>query len=340
MELTTRKEKVLSSIIGAYIQTGEPVGSKGIAAELGVSSATVRNEMADLISLGLLEQPHTSAGRVPSQAGYRLFVDRLMEKPELTEQEKRFIDSRLYAGAYDPEKLLTCATRLLADITRCAAVATTPSGRDAYVKAMQFVQTSRRTAMVIMISSAGTMKNRVFKCDFDLSHEIMRIFFRVINEKLVHRPVADITPALIQTMAASMGEMAMLMSAPLMAVYEVAQETMHTELCAAGQMNLLAYPEFSGGVRRVNQLLEGSAELIALLQRAQEDSQVLIGREIGRGELAGASLLTARYRVDGEPAGYLAVIGPTRMDYPHYIAGIEYIAESIGKMLTVLMKEE
>lgn len=340
MELTTRKEKVLSSIIGAYIRTGEPVGSKGIAAELGVSSATVRNEMADLISLGLLEQPHTSAGRVPSQAGYRLFVDRLMKPATLTEQEKKGIDSRLYAGAYDPEKLLTAAARLLAEVTRCAAVATIPSGRDARVKALQFVQTSRRTAMVIMISSAGTMKTRVFRCDFDLSSEIMRIFFRVINEKLVNRPVAEITPALTQSLAVAMGDMSMLMPAPLMAVYEVAQDTMHTVLCTAGQLNLLLYPELAGSVRGVNQLLERPQEVAALLQRAGEDTRVMIGRETGRVELSSASLLTARYRVDGEAAGYLAVVGPTRMDYPRYTACIGYVAQSIGQMLAVLMKEE
>ena len=106
MELSTRKENVLSSIIGAYIQTGEPVGSKGIAAQLGVSSATIRNEMADLTAMGLLEQPHTSAGRVPSRAGYRVYLDRLMEKKPLSQQDARWIDSRLYAGSYDPEKLL------------------------------------------------------------------------------------------------------------------------------------------------------------------------------------------------------------------------------------------
>ena len=166
MELSTRKENVLSSIIGAYIQTGEPVGSKGIAAQLGVSSATIRNEMADLTAMGLLEQPHTSAGRVPSRAGYRVYLDRLMEKKPLSQQDARWIDSRLYAGSYDPEKLLHAASRLLAERSHCLAVATTPSGRSAYVKALQFVQTSRRSAMVIMISSAGTMKSRVFKSGF------------------------------------------------------------------------------------------------------------------------------------------------------------------------------
>ena len=341
MELSTRKENVLSSIIGAYIQTGEPVGSKGVAAQLGVSSATIRNEMADLTAMGLLEQPHTSAGRVPSRAGYRVYLDRLMEKKPLSQQDARWIDSRLYAGSYDPEKLLHAASRLLAERSHCLAVATTPSGRSAYVKALQFVQTSRRSAMVIMISSAGTMKSRVFKCDFDLSGEIMRIFFRVINKKLVHEPVADITPAMIQSTAAAMGDMAMLMSAPLMAVYEVAQDTMRTDLCLHGQMNLLQYPEFSaGGLRRVMSLMDRRPVFADLLHRATGETQVRLGSETGCPELENASLVTARYQVSGNDAGTLALIGPLRMNYPAVLADMEYTAQTVGKILTAWMKEE
>ena len=134
---------------------------------------------ADLIELGLLEQPHTSAGRVPSQKGYREYVDRLMEVPPVKEEERRVFDSMLLSGSYEPEQLLGRAARLLAGATRCAAVATTPSGDTAQVRAVQFVQTSRRTAMLILMSSAGTMKTRVFHCDFDLTNDILRVFFRV-----------------------------------------------------------------------------------------------------------------------------------------------------------------
>ena len=123
MELTPRKERILSSVVAGYVKSGEPVGSKAVAEEVGVSSATVRNEMADLIELGLLEQPHTSAGRVPSQRGYREYVDRLMQVPNLSEEERRAFDSMLLSGSYDPERLLARASRLLSGVTRCAAVA-------------------------------------------------------------------------------------------------------------------------------------------------------------------------------------------------------------------------
>ncbi len=245
MELTPRKERILSSVVAGYVKSGEPVGSKAVAEEVGVSSATVRNEMADLIELGLLEQPHTSAGRVPSQKGYREYVDRLMEVPPVKEEERRVFDSMLLSGSYEPEQLLGRAARLLAGATRCAAVATTPSGDTAQVRAVQFVQTSRRTAMLILMSSAGTMKTRVFHCDFDLTNDILRVFFRVFNGKLAGKNVSDITPAFLQGVGVSLGEMYVLMGAPLRALLEVARDTMGTEVLLAGQMNRCSTPSWS-----------------------------------------------------------------------------------------------
>lgn len=341
MELSTRREKILAAVVNAYVVTGEPVGSKGIAAQLGVSSATVRNEMAELSLLGLLEQPHTSAGRVPSQKGYRLYVDRLMETKALEPVEKRLLDSMLITNACDPEKLMANATQALASVTRFAAVSTTPSGRTAYIRAIQFVQTSRRTAMLLLMSSAGTMKNRIFHCDFDLNPEMLRVFFRILNEKLMNRPVADITPAFIQSLAVPLGEMAMLMSSALMALLDVAEDTRETAVCQSGQMNLLFYPEYERGTaRRVMDFLERPREVVDLLVQEPGSIRVLIGQESRTPELAGSSVVISRYAVGGQDAGALAVIGPTRMEYAKVISHLSYLSQAVGKMLTVLMREE
>ena len=341
MELSTRREKILAAVVDAYVATGEPVGSKSIAAQLGVSSATVRNEMAELSLLGLLEQPHTSAGRVPSQKGYRLYVDRLMEPRPLEPKEKRLLDSMLVTNACDPEKLMAGVTQALAGITRFAAVSTTPSGRTAFIRAVQFVQTSRRTAMLLLMSSAGTMKNRIFHCDFDLNPEMLRVFFRILNEKLMNRPVADITPAFIQSLAVSLGEMAMLMSSALMALLEVAKDTRETAVCQSGQMNLLFYPEYERGTaRRVMDFLERPSELVDLLTQELGSVRVLIGQESRTPELAGSSVVISRYAVGGQDAGVLAVIGPTRMEYASVISHLSYLSQAVGNMLTVLMREE
>ena len=330
MELTKRKQNILASIVDGYIRTGEPVGSKSIAEKAGVSSATVRNEMAELTELGLLEQPHTSAGRVPSQEGYREFVDALMQPETLTEAEKLTIDAMLAKSAFDPERLLRGAAKTLAASTRYLALSTTPSGADAKIKAVQFVQTSRRT-----------MKNKVFHCDFDLSNEIMRIFFRVLNERVTGRDVAEINRAFVQNLAISLGDMAILMSPALAALLEVALETMQTEISVSGQMNLLFYPEYKlGGARRVMDILERRELLTELLAGKQNRTQIKIGTETGQNALAESSVICSRYSVNGRDAGAVAVIGPMRMQYAHVAAQTAYVADRVGEMLTRIMREE
>ncbi|WP_369298058.1 heat-inducible transcriptional repressor HrcA [uncultured Neglectibacter sp.] len=338
MEMTPRKEKILSSVVRDFVKSGEPVGSKAIAEEIGVSSATVRSEMADLIAMGLLEQPHTSAGRVPSQKGYREYVDRLMQVPQLREEERRYFDSMLLGSAFEPEQLLRRVSKVLASATRYAATVTTPSGLLATVKAVQFVQTSRRTAMLVLISSAGTMKTKVFHCDFDLTGEIMRVLFRIFNERVTGKEVSEITPAFLQTMGASLGEMYALVGSALQALLETAQDTVQTETLISGQMNLLFYPELEH--RRMMDLLERKEDVVSLLRRKPGKISVLIGSEIDRPELQSASLLVSRYAVDGQDMGALALLGPTRMDYAGAIAVLQYLTIEVSRMLTVLMREE
>ncbi|WP_312695319.1 heat-inducible transcriptional repressor HrcA [Caproiciproducens sp.] len=343
MELSERKQKILAAVVDLYVATGEPVGSKALCdtLEFTVSSATVRNEMSDLAEMGLLEQPHTSAGRVPSHKGYRVYIDTLMKKHPVSGEEQRYIDSLLLPSAYDPEKLLDGVARALAGMTRFAAVSTTPSGSSADIRAIQFVQTSRRTAMAIMMTSAGTMKSRVFHCDFDITPEILRVFFRVLNEKLVGLPVSTITPAYIQSLAASLGNMTMLMSDALMAVLDVAQDSMQAEICLDGEMNLLFCNELGQtGIRRIMDFLSRPQELSRLLMQQSNGMKVLIGQESKRPELSESSVIVSRYSVGGRDAGAIAIIGPTRMNYGKIISNIEYLSGSVGRMLTELLDME
>ncbi len=341
MELTPRKERILSSIVVSFVKSGEPVGSKAIAEEIGVSSATVRNEMAELTELGFLEQPHTSAGRVPSQRGYREYVDRLLSPPALSEEEERHLDSWLLGSASQPELLIQAASRALSSLTRCCAVATTPSGRAASVRAVQFVQTSRRTAMLLLMSSAGTIKTRVFRCDFDLTTEILRVLFRVFNERVTGKKIMEITPAFVQSMGVSLGELSILCASPLMALLEAANDTSQTKFLLSGQTNLLFYPELElSGVRRILDFLDRERELSQLLEQKPGKVSVLIGRESQKAELSRSSIAASRYLVGGEDAGALAVIGPIRMDYGRMIALLSYLSRRVGELLTLLLNEE
>lgn len=341
MELTPRKKKILASVIRNYCASGEPVGSKSIAEEIGFSSATVRNEMADLINLGLLEQPHTSAGRIPSQQGLREYLNSGIEREELPSDIKDYIDRTMTITEYDREKVLQNATEALAGALGYASAATSPGGQTAKIKAVQFVQISRRAAMLILMSSAGTMKSRIFRCEFDLTNEIMRIFFRIFNEKLAGKTVAEITPGFIQSLGISFGDMAMLMSSPLMALLETARETGKPETVSAGLMNLLMYEDYSQvSVRTILKTLGNSDDLDLLLTCRPGQVNTLVGTEIGRPEFRGSSIVMSRYMIDGVNAGAIAAVGPMRMNYPLVTECVRYVSERVGEVFTMLTRED
>ena len=340
MQLSVRKQKILTSVVQNFIQSGEPVGSKAIAQEIGVSSATIRNEMAELFAMGFLEQPHTSAGRVPSQKGYRQYVNLISEIPLLRPEQQRAFDSQLYSMS-DPERLLSCVCEMLMSFGDCMSLVSLPSGASARVKAVQFVQISRRTAMLILMSSAGTVKNRIFRCDFDLTNEIMRIFFRVFNERIVGLPVSEITIPFIQSMAASLDDLFILSGSALIALLEVAQETVAAENLISGHMNLLRYTDFGyAEMRNVINFFENKEAVTALFEQRSGNVFVFIGTETGKQELTNISIVAARYAVENKNAGVLALIGPDRMNYSENLAAVSFLSERVSSLLTALTSEE
>ena len=181
MELSERKEKILAAVVEQYIKTGEPVGSKALldSLDMSVSSATVRNEMADLGYLGLLDQPHTSAGRVPTGEGYRYYVDNLVPESELSEESRRLIDAGIGNANGDPESLLRHAGEALAYLTQCAAVMTTPSGENTKIKRVELVPISPHTAMIVLLASNGILRSKLFRLDSAIDTTICETFYNV-----------------------------------------------------------------------------------------------------------------------------------------------------------------
>lgn len=344
MEFSERKQKILAAIVDSYVQTGEPVGSKTLSEKLGfaVSSATIRNEMAELVEMGLLEQPHTSAGRVPSQRGYRVYIDRLMSRKPISQKEQQYIDGMLSTAGDDPEKLMNDVSQLLAGVTKMTAISTTPTAENASIRSIQLVQTGRRNAMVVLMASTGVIKNRIFRCDYDITPEILRIYYRVLNEKLTGLPLTTITPAFMQTLAASLGELSMLMFPVLLAVLESARGICEADIQLEGEANLLINPEFGPeSVRRIMEFLNRRSELARFMQLSVPNGvHVMIGGETERSELTESSVLIARYSLDGTESGSIGVIGPMRMDYPKMIAHLEYFASAVGNLLSRLMETE
>ncbi len=341
MDPTQRKMKILEAVVEAYVKSGEPVGSKSLCEVLGfnVSSATVRNDMAELASLGLLEQTHTSSGRIPTDLGYRIYVDQLMKASPLNKQEQSAIDDALYLSSDAPEHLLDTAATLLSQITHYAAVAAAPPGDMAVIRRIRFVQTGGCTAMAVLITSSGTVKTRLFRCDYVITPELIGMFEKTANERFSGISVSGVTPALMQSAAVSLGEMSMLMSNVLLAVHDAAREAAATSVSIKGQSNLFLMPELaSADGKKVMELLGHSAELSRLLETAGADVSILIGSEINNPALSSLSVIASRYIASDECSGSIAVIGPVRMNYRRIVPVLQYTAQRVGVRLGELIQ--
>lgn len=340
MELNERKRKILAAVIENYIRTGEPVGSKALLSELdmAVSSATVRNEMAELSAMGLLEQPHTSAGRVPSNAGYRYYVDNLMNREEPDEKMRRLIESKMFKGPAEPEKVLENASEVLADITNCTAVSTTPAGESSRIKRIEMIPVSSRTVMLVLLTSTGILKSKLCRADGEITPSVVEAFYNITSAKLVGCLISDISIVTMQTLAASLGMEALTLLPLLAGVAELASQASQTDIMLGGQSNLLNHRELEENAHELMEFLKKSEPLSQLINSNTNNIGVLIGKENRYPELEKSSIILARYKVNDD-AGTIGIIGPTRIDYAKLIPGVKYLTDLVGKLLTQALDE-
>lgn len=343
MELSPRKEKILAAVVEAYIKTGEPVGSKSLLdiLDISVSSATVRNEMAELAALGLLEQPHTSAGRVPTNEGYRYYVDNLIGTRCLDDSVKRQIEAGISVKNASPEAILANAGEFLADMTDCAAVSTTPSGENATVRRVELVPVGTRTAVVVLMTSAGMVKSKVCRSDSDLNSSMIEKFYNLVKSSFLGMPLDDIDVATLQTLVASMGVDALTMIPFVSAVFDLAKELMHAELLLGGQSNILRHGENYGTTAyELLDFLRRGEPISKMLASVKGDVDVKIGGENKFRQLENSSVIMANYIIGGDKRGSIGIIGPTRIDYANLIPSVRYLTDLVGRLLTQTLNED
>ncbi|MDD3832572.1 MAG: heat-inducible transcriptional repressor HrcA [Oscillospiraceae bacterium] len=342
MELGERKQRILSAVIDVFIRTGEPVGSKALVGllENSVSSATIRNDMAELAAMGYLEQPHTSAGRIPTAAAFRLYIDRLMKRNELSDEDRRGIDGILTHAADDPEKLIGKASQALAEETGCVAVTTTPTGKTADIRMIDVLRVSPHSAALLLMSGSGLLRTRVCRFDREVGDKTLEMLSQHLNQSFCGCSLSEIGLPQIQSMVVSLGEHGLLCAPALNAFYQLVQESAEAEVSLTGQLNLLHHPDYDH--ERARDLLSFLARrelLTSLLTAMPKGLRVVIGSESHRPELDGSSIIVTRYNLDGGPDGSIGIIGPLRMNYATAIPRIEYFARSIGKILDEIMGE-
>ena len=338
MQIAQRKIKILKAVVEAYIKNGEPVGSKLLCNELDfpVSSATVRNEMAELSDLGFLIQPHTSAGRIPSQQGYRLYVNILMDKKILTGDTKALIYDKLVRAGDDPEKLLTAAAKTVAELTHSAVIAAAPSSEDARIHKLRFVQTVLKTGMAVLITSGGVIKTALFKCDYVITPDIIRVFESMFNRSMEGVAIRRITPAFVQTLAVEMGELALLVPSVLAAVMTACREVGDSRIVVEGRTNLI--DDSSTNIQKdLLRFIHSDEALEALAESSNNSENIAIGTDTGFEELHENSVISYKYNTETSVSGSISAIVPMRTDYAYDAAVLEYTAQCVSSLLKALL---
>ncbi len=338
-ELDPRKLDILGAVVRTYIATNMPVGSKAVSSMLRipVSSATIRNEMAALIKLGYLEQPHTSAGRIPSHRGIRLYLNEIMRAEPLSKEDRDLIDSYFNIRDPDPIRLLSECGKMLSYLTDCAAVVTLLAPKDAQVAKIDVIQINKKNFLLLLVTSSGQLRSKRCSLELDMPFEALAFFTRLVNDRFCGLQLTRITKELIQAIAVQLGEYTLMFTPLLVQIYDLAQSACRDNVYLTGETNLLAYKEFEGHARELLSFLENKKELLGILSHATHDLNILIGRETQKEELTDVSIVVAKYSVPEYMAGCVGVIGPSRMDYPRLLPKIEYFSSVLSKILTETM---
>ncbi len=337
MELSERKKRILSAVIEEYIATAEPVGSKRVveASGLEVSSATIRNELADLTSMGYLEQPHTSAGRVPTPLGYRIYVNELMERHKLSMEETDEINRSLNIKMQQLDKMMSDVGKLAADMTNYPALSLTAKA-PATVKRFDFIYVDANTFIIVALLSDNTVKNKLMHLPFSVDQNMVQKLSTVFNASYTGITEDEITPLLISSSERSTGDTMGLVAAIAGFAIEILSEDKSAKAVLSGEAKLLQLPEFRDPdkAHKVMNYLSDAENLYDLPgMDFGDDIKVLIGPENIAKELEDSSVILAKYNAGDGMQGIIGVVGPTRMDYSKVAAKLSYIANVLSRAL-------
>jgi len=333
--MSSRRLEILRAIVDEYVATQEPVGSKSIADRhgLGISPATIRNEMAVLEDEGLITQPHTSAGRIPTDLGYRVFVDKLATVKPLSSAERRAIETFL-EGALDLDDVVMRTVRLLADVTKQVAVVQYPTMVKSRVRHVEIVSLTSSRLMVILITDAGRIEQRAIELTKDVPDQFISAIRNQLNNAMMGQSLPDVAERLTGIMESYSTSDRRDVAIVLSTVIEMAMEQPEQKVVLAGTANLARFQEdFSAIIHPVLEALEEQVVLLRLLGDANETVKVRIGSEQSETNLRSTSLVTVGYGSDASPLGALGIIGPTRMDYAGSMAAVSAVARYVGRFI-------
>ncbi len=338
--LTPRSERLLKALIEQYIVEGQPVGSRSLVkqASLEFSPATVRNIMADLEEMGLIRSPHTSAGRVPTELGYRLFVNTLLTSQPLEAVDIRDLEEQL-PSHQDPQHLIEAASGLLSQVTKLAGVVRVPRRAHSGFLQLEFLNLSAHRVLVILVTQGGQVLNRVIQPKRRYSSAELQEAANMFNSAYAGRSFEEVRRSLVRALEQDSEAMQKLMRSAVEMAHEVFGESAEGDpLVVSGEANLLAFPELSDRekLKRLFDAFNAKQDLLSLLDQSMAVGgiQIFIGGESGYESLEPCSVVTAPYEVDGKIVGTLGVVGPTRMSYNRVISIVDVTARLLSGALT------
>lgn len=346
MELSDRKQRILQAVIDEYIGTAEPVGSRAISKknELGLSSATIRNEMADLEEMGYLIQPHTSAGRIPSDVGYRFYVNSLMHRYQMSVEAVEKLRQIMAERVNHLEMIIKKASLIASSLTEYTTVVTSPKLNSSRIKKIELINMGFGNVMAVIITGTGIIKNQTVA--IDLNDETAQALTDILNSRIAGLTADELTFDRIKDIGDEMQSRVDIQPKVLINilnfVYEAIDSLDRTEVYVNNAKSILSYPEFSdiGKAREMLTFLENKDNLIKLIGNGKEGVDVKIGAENEFEELSDSSLVTVNYKMGDKVVGRIGVIGPKRMDYAKVIASLDCISNHVDRILDELYNTE
>ena len=338
-QLSERKKKILKAIVDAHIVDGEPVGSKYIMQyqQLNCSSATIRNEMAELEALGYLEQPHTSAGRVPSELGYRFYVDSLIESYAMTTSEITEINKLLRSKMNELDQILLAASKLAGNITNYTSFVMKPRASSVRIKRFDVVYIDRHSMLLVMISDGGAVLTKRLSMEQSISQVVAEDLAAALNDHIANLTANEITLPIIVELENAMGSSSALVNPIIKIIYESMNELDGGDLKISGMDRLLQYPEYSNKdqLRELLGALESKDDILDLVADSESEGgvSVVIGSESSVKVMNNSALVFKPVVRDGKTLGAIGIIGPRRMDYAKVVATIEGLAGNVESIL-------
>jgi len=340
--LTDRQLLILQVIIDDFIHSAQPVGSRSLSKkeEISLSSATIRNEMSDLEDLGFIEKTHTSSGRVPSDKGYRYYVDHLLSPQKLNEQDVHKVKSIFAERIYELERIVQKSAKILSELTNYTAIALGPAARDNKLKKIQMIPINNHTAVAIIVTDSGYVQNSMFQIPETMDASELEKLTNILNERLTGVSIDNLNGKIYK-------EVAILLRQHISNYDSIIQSIAHTliiptqeKLFFGGKTNILSQPEFHDleKIKSLMNMIDHEDSIYELIRKQHSGINIKIGSENNNSAMENCSLITATYSIGSEQLGTIAILGPTRMEYSRVISLLDYISGDLTDVLTKLYK--